>query len=156
MSCYFVQRCFLSSVESCFRSALLFGTSNSRRFLTPQSHNKFSPTLHAWGEPLGIAFPLVSFRAGNASLKHCILFGNLCGKKSVSSHCTSVFQSSVENAHAHAHAHTHRRTHTHTQLQFHTHTHTLSHTHTHTHTRACTHTHPHMLSFQRLLVSEMR
>ena len=114
----------------------------------------FHPPSTPWGEPLGIAFPLVSFRAGNASLKHCILFGNLCGKKSVSSHCTSVFQSSVENAHAHAHAHTHRRTHTHTVTVSHTHTHT--HYLTHTHTRACTHTHPHMLSFQRLLVSEMR
>ena len=51
------------------------------------------------GEPLGIALPIVSFRAGNASLKHCIFLAISAEKrKSVSSHCTAVFLSSVENA----------------------------------------------------------
>ena len=97
------QLCFLSSVERCAAPRRwLWHIATHNKLLSILSHSMpeflFTHPPRP-GEWLGIALPVIFLSLeSNASLSHCILPSNLCGKKESRSHCSAFFQSSLENS----------------------------------------------------------
>ena len=100
---FLFQLCFLSSVERCAAPRRwLWHIATHNALLNRLSHSILKFLTHP-PRPGGIArhrFAVVFLsHASNASLTHCILPSNLCGKKESRSHCSAFFQSSLENGH---------------------------------------------------------
>ena len=102
MSCYFVSTVFSKYVERCAAPRRwLWHIATHNALLNRLSHSILKFFTHP-PRPGGIArhrfADVFLSHASNASLTHCILPSNLCGKKESCSHCSAFFQqSSLEN-----------------------------------------------------------